>query len=322
MGHEVAVTSVQLAIAGAAIANGGLKVKPRLVLSRQRPGKAKEMLPAKAREQILKPETAIQMRQMMEGVVLRGTGSRAVLQGYTSGGKTGSAQIFDPAMHAYTHRYNASFMGFAPVTNPRIVIAVTLQGTTGGTAGYGGARAAPIFREVAMGALRILEVPRDLPGPDTRHLAQRAIESDLPSVSGVDADRGAELATEVAAEQNSARPASGSARSDVVSSVTLPLARGGSPASAGGSAAGQRPFLQEPDSAAPGGSSPERQVVARGARVPDFRGKTKRDVIQESFAAGLPVEALGDGDGLAVSQDPPPGASLSPRSPVRVSFRR
>jgi cell division protein FtsI (penicillin-binding protein 3) len=94
MGHEVAVTSVQLAVAGAVIANGGLKVKPRLVLARQRAGQEKEILPVPTPERILKPETAIQMRQMMEGVVLHGTGSRAVLQGYTSGGKTGSAQIF------------------------------------------------------------------------------------------------------------------------------------------------------------------------------------------------------------------------------------
>jgi len=312
MGHEVAVTSVQLAVAGAAIANGGLKVKPRLVLSRQRPGQAKEVLPAEKPERILKPETAIQMRQMMEGVVLHGTGTKAVLNGYTSGGKTGSAQIFDQVSHTYTHNYNASFLGFAPVTNPRIVIAVTLQGTSGGTTGYGGFRAAPIFREVATGALRILEVPKDLPGPEPKHMTERPVESDLASVASVDTDRG--FGAAIAAEQSdfahSAAPFSKAAavRSDVVSSVTLPLARGGSPVSTGGSVAGQRPFL------------PEQPVVTRGAGVPDFRGKTLRDVLQESMAAGVAVEP--SGEGLAFSQDPAPGASLSPRSPVRVSFRR
>jgi cell division protein FtsI (penicillin-binding protein 3) len=249
-----------------------------------------------------------------------------VLKGYTSGGKTGSAQIFDPVAHVYTHNYNASFMGFAPVGNPRIVIAVTLQGTTGGTTGYGGVRAAPVFREVATGALRILEVPKDLPETETRRVAERAVESDLAAISGVDPDNG--FGAAVAAEQSDFAHGAASAgegnavRSDVVSSVTLPLARGGSPVSAGSSAAGQRPFFEEPDSPASGGTSGKQSVVARGARVPDFRGKTRRDVIQESFAAGLSVEALGDGDGLAVSQDPPPGASLSPRTPVRVSFRR
>ena len=84
---------------------------------------------------ILRPETAITMRQMMEGVVLRGTGrGHANLKGYTSGGKTGSAQIYDAKAHVYTHNYNASFLGFAPVANPQIVIAVTLNHTTGGSA--------------------------------------------------------------------------------------------------------------------------------------------------------------------------------------------
>jgi membrane peptidoglycan carboxypeptidase len=296
-------------------------VKPRLVLSRQRPGQAKEILPVEKPEPILKPETAIQMRQMMEGVVLHGTGSKAVLKGYTSGGKTGSAQIFDQVAHTYSHSYNASFLGFAPVGNPRIVIAVTLQGTHGGTAGYGGARAAPVFREVATGALRILEVPKDLGGPEPRHISERAVESDLASVASVDPARGfgAAIAAESSDFAHSDTPSSAShpakaVRADVVSSVTLPLARGGTPVSAGGSVTGQRPFLKEP------GENKEPQVVAQGPRVPDFRGKTLRDVLQESSAAGVPVEP--SGEGLAVSQDPAPGASLSPRSPVRVSFRR
>jgi membrane peptidoglycan carboxypeptidase len=283
------------------------------VLSRQRPGQPKENIPAAQPERILKPETAIQMRQMMEGVVLHGTGTKAVLKGYTSGGKTGSAQIFDQAAHVYSHSYNASFLGFAPVGNPKIVIAVTLQGTHGGTTGYGGARAAPIFREVATSALRILEVPKDLPGSEKRHITERPVESDLASVAGVDTSSG--FGAAIAAEQSdfarSSAPSTkavATVRSDVVSSVTLPLARGGSPVSTGGSVAGQRPFLPEP------------QVVTRGIGVPDFRGKTLRDVLQESMAAGVVVEPTGEG--LAISQDPAPGASLPPRSPVRVSFRR
>src|SRR5690606_34348640 len=112
---------------------------------------------------ILQPATTALMRQMMEGVVLEGTGKKAVLQGYTSAGKTGSAQIYDPVTRTYTHTYNASFLGFAPVSNPRVVISVTLHGTSGGSAGYGGVRAAPVFREVALNALRTLDVPKDLP---------------------------------------------------------------------------------------------------------------------------------------------------------------
>src|SRR3989442_11059630 len=115
------------------------------------------------------------MRRMMEGVVLLpyATGRRARLDGYSAGGKTGSAQIYDYAARHYTKTYNASFMGFAPVTNPAIVVVVTLNGTTT-SAGFGGAVAAPVFRTVAMEALRVLDVPKDIPDqepadpPDSR----------------------------------------------------------------------------------------------------------------------------------------------------------
>ena len=83
------------------------------------------------------------------------------------GGKTGSAQIFDFATRHYTHTYNGSFMGFAPVTNPAIVVVVTLNGTHG-DGGFGGVAAAPVFHAVATEALRVLDVPKDLPDEPPR----------------------------------------------------------------------------------------------------------------------------------------------------------
>jgi cell division protein FtsI (penicillin-binding protein 3) len=164
MGHEISSTSIQLAVAGAVIANGGMIVKPQLVLARQKPGEAEQRIAFEKPRRVLRPDTAITMRRFMEGVVLRGTGKNvANLKGYTSGGKTGTAQVYDLKAHIYTHKYNASFVGFAPVVNPQIVIAVTLNNTAGGTQGYGGPVAAPVFREVAMSALRMLDVPKDLP---------------------------------------------------------------------------------------------------------------------------------------------------------------
>ena len=115
------------------------------------------------------------MRQMMEGVVLHGTGRGfANLRGYTSGGKTGSAQIYDLKAHVYTHSYNASFLGFAPVTNPQIVMAVTLNGTERRDARVLAVLwRRPAFREVAMTALRILDVPKDLPDSDLSRARRR-----------------------------------------------------------------------------------------------------------------------------------------------------
>jgi cell division protein FtsI (penicillin-binding protein 3) len=181
MGHEVGVTTLQLARACSAVANGGLLVQPRLILKQ-----GAQTLPVAPPHRILKPETAITMRKMMEGVVLFGTGRRyANLQGYSSAGKTGSAQIFDYATGRYTHSYNASFMGFAPVANPAIVVVVTVNGTKGGSAGYGGPVAGPVFRAVMTEALRVLDVPKDLPdtAPDTRE-TQVADLDEVPILEG------------------------------------------------------------------------------------------------------------------------------------------
>lgn len=328
MGHETGVTSLQLVRAGAAIANGGLLVKPRVIMSKQRPGQEAEREPTEEPIRILKPETAVQMRQMMEGVVLDGTGRKAVLQGYTSAGKTGSAQVYDPKTNLYTHTYNASFLGFAPVGNPRVVIAVTLHGTTGGSAGFGGARAAPVFREVAMSALRMLDVPKDLPdrtlrasvpsdendladaGPDDALLAFEAAtlaaSSSSTSPDYVVSDDGGLPRNAAAARSSLDAHGPSAVRSRVVSSVTQPLARGGSPVSTGDSSAGQRPFFS--------GAQPTQTPV------PDFRGKTTRDVIQQSTAMGVPVEVFGSG--MALRQDPPPGAVLRPGVTVKVQFGR
>jgi cell division protein FtsI (penicillin-binding protein 3) len=167
-GQEISVTTLQLAQAGSAVANGGLLVRPRLILKRDGTSVAPER-PVR----ILKPDTAITMREMMQGVVEHGTGTKARLVGYTVGGKTGSAQIYDYAARAYTHTYNGTFMGFAPLMNAQVVVVVTLNGTHG-TAGFGGEAAAPVFRVVASEALRLLDVPKDLPDEPVKTLMAKA----------------------------------------------------------------------------------------------------------------------------------------------------
>jgi cell division protein FtsI (penicillin-binding protein 3) len=163
MGHEVGVTALQLAQGCAVVANDGILLPPRLILKKQSAGGPVEAEPVRPGRRVLELRNARIMRMMMEGVVLHGTGTRAKLVGYTSAGKTGTAQLFDFETHTWVHRYNASFMGFAPVNNPAVVVVVTLYGTSGGTAGYGGPVACPVFKEVATTALRVLDIPRDLP---------------------------------------------------------------------------------------------------------------------------------------------------------------
>jgi cell division protein FtsI (penicillin-binding protein 3) len=172
MGQEVSVTTVQLAQAVSAIANGGMLVKPRLVLKR---GAA--TVPQEPAVRAIKPETAFTMRQIMEGVVMPGGTAypEARLVGYSAAGKTGTAVIFDVKAKRYTHNYNGSFAGMAPLTNPAIVVVVTLNGTHG-DGGYGGRSAAPVFNVVASEALRLTDVPRDLPGDSGKTLAAAKAE--------------------------------------------------------------------------------------------------------------------------------------------------
>ncbi len=290
MGQEVSVTSLQLALAGAAVANGGLLVKPKLVLSLHKNGLPVERFADEKPERAIAPETAIQMRQMMEGVVLHGTGTKyATIKGYTSGGKTGSAQIYDVKAHAYTHIYNASFLGFAPVANPQIVVAVTLNGTEGGSAGFGGPVAGPVFSKVAMTALRMLDVPKDL--PDSLLPAHAPVGDDANDLSIADLD---------------SKPGSRD-----VSSVTSPPVQADSPASAEESKDSKEPSLDR---------RPFLTSALVGPKVPDFRGMTLRAVLQESAATGVQIEV--SGNGLVRNQQPPAGSILAPGAHVRVQFTR
>ena len=209
MGHEVMLTSVQLAQIAAVIANGGFRVHPHLIYSKVSADGTVELEKTDPPVEVLKPETVVEMRRMMERVVLMGTGTHAKVLGYTTAGKTGTAQIFDFAHRIYTHRYNASFMGFVPVVNPRIVVVVTVSGTSG-DAGYGGTASAPVFKKVADFALRLIGVPRDLPDEVERlHKPQdKQVDDDLSiaelSEPLTDQDRRDSLGDDAATEDGTA----------------------------------------------------------------------------------------------------------------------
>jgi cell division protein FtsI (penicillin-binding protein 3) len=180
MGQEVSVTTLQLAQAVSVIARGGTLVKPRLVLK-----KGDQTVPPSQPVQVISPESAATMRGMMEGVVVLpyGTGRRAKLAGYTVAGKTGTAQVFDFATRHYTHTYNGTFLGFAPLNNAAVVIVVTLNGTHG-SAGFGGAASAPAFQAIATEALRVMEVPKDIPEDVPMLVAANANVDDLAISDG------------------------------------------------------------------------------------------------------------------------------------------
>jgi cell division protein FtsI (penicillin-binding protein 3) len=111
--------------------------------------------------QVIKPETARELRHMLELAVSdEGTAPAARIPGYRTAGKTGTARKLRNGR--YTNAYVASFSGFAPVSDPRIVVAVMIDEPSGGTY-YGGQVAAPVFAQIAAGTLRTLQVPPDGP---------------------------------------------------------------------------------------------------------------------------------------------------------------
>jgi membrane peptidoglycan carboxypeptidase len=166
MGQEVSLTPLQLARAAAAIANGGRLVRPRLVRRIAHPdGKVENFQPPPA-EQAISEETARNVRNLMVGVVERGTGRKAAIPGFVVAGKTGTAQ--KAGIGGYqAGRYVASFVGFAPSENPRVVGLVLIEEPRGGKY-YGGDIAAPVFARVVSQALSILRVaPEEQRLPET-----------------------------------------------------------------------------------------------------------------------------------------------------------
>ncbi|HXF97315.1 MAG TPA: penicillin-binding protein 2 [Gaiellaceae bacterium] len=156
IGHGIAVTPIQMARAYAAIANGGVLVRPRLV--ERVDGRP---LPAARGRRVVSRAVARKVLDMLRGVVLEGTGTEAAIPGYTVAGKTGTAAKIEPSGR-YSHtRYVASFVGLVPATKPRLVIMVMVDEPHGSI--YGGVVAAPAFRQIARFNLQYLEVPPDAP---------------------------------------------------------------------------------------------------------------------------------------------------------------
>ena len=161
IGQEVGVTPVQMAAAFGALANDGVRVAPHIIREIRNEAGAVVYQPQPEQRRVIGSEIAVALRGMLEGVTLRGTAKAAQLDGYSAAGKTGTAQKIDPKTKAYSPtKFVASFAGFAPVSNPQVVIVVVVDEPGG--AYHGGDVAAPIFREVAEQILPILGIMPDI----------------------------------------------------------------------------------------------------------------------------------------------------------------
>ena len=147
-GYGIAVTTMQMAHAYQVLANLGQSVPVSLLKITDKP----------AKKRVLAEDVAQKILAMLQNVVEKGTGTRAQVPGYTVAGKTGTAYIAGPKGYD-KQRFIASFVGVAPATRPRLVVAVMVRDPKGQH--FGGLVSAPVFAKVMAGSLRLLNIPPD-----------------------------------------------------------------------------------------------------------------------------------------------------------------
>ncbi len=157
IGQVDAVPAIQVLDAYNAIANDGVFVEPKLVRGYVYANGALKATPPSATHEVLSPTVDATMVKMLEQVVLDGTGTNAIIPGYSVAGKTGTATIPLPGQDKLTNDYNASFVGFAPANDPVLSMIVVIQRPLNDI--YGGAVSAPVFQEVMSYALHHYGIP-------------------------------------------------------------------------------------------------------------------------------------------------------------------
>ena len=260
MGQEIGVTPLQMAAAFGAIANDGVRVAPHLVREIRAADGAITYRPQNEAHRVISAETAKALRGMLEGVTLNGTAKLAQLEGYTAAGKTGTAQKIDPQTRKYSKtKYIGSFVGFAPVENPAVVIIVVIDEPTG--AYHGGDVAAPVFREIAEQILPELNVAPDTEVKPTPELIARQ----KPATADEYARAQEELQREAVAQ-----------------AATLPKV------------SSHRSSGEQTDD----GEIVYAMASKRAVLMPDLRGQSVRDAARICAQLGLQLEAHGQGRAL------------------------
>jgi cell division protein FtsI (penicillin-binding protein 3) len=326
MGQEIGVTPIQLSAMVSTIANDGVWIAPRIVAGVTPPQNSPQTIafhPAEERR-VISTMTAAQMKQMLQGVVLHGTGKKAILEGYSSAGKSGTAQKIDPNTHTYSKtKLIASFAGFAPVNTPAITVVVVLDSPQGEH--HGGMIGAPVFQRVAQSVLEYLHTPHDIELPPNRQvlLAQRKLsekdaEEGSPDRLGdvIDPNDTASIpdpppAQDVRQSQSSAGVVQAAIRQyDVPATITAP---------AKPSAMSNAP-LPPPAKTPANEGTVVLEVEQGGIVVPSFAGKTVRAAVELAQTNSLDLDIVGSGVGL--DQSPVAGSHVAAGSRVVVKFGR
>ena len=331
MGQEIGVTPLQTISLLSTIANDGIYTPPRIVAGELPPdGTPKPVVFHSApQHRVVSTMTAAQMKKMMEGVVLFGTARRAILNGYTVAGKTGTAQKVDPATGVYSKtKYVASFIGFAPVNTPAITIAVILDSPVG--LHQGGQVCAPVFKRIAEQVLEYMHVPHDadVKNLQRQNLLASAKDEDLADESSDRLSPPLQMAEADAASNPSPQTNSqakvvgvkspGGSNAGLVPSASGALMQQGQ-RSPGTEIAQASPPAQPPSPAEQ--AAPQGTVVLdvdSGVIVPSFLGKPLRSAVESAQQSGLEINAIGSG--VARQQWPAPGSHLPSGQKITVRF--
>jgi cell division protein FtsI (penicillin-binding protein 3) len=345
IGQEVGVTPIQLVSMVSAIANGGVYLPPHVILPAPpnsdgqksaapqvpQPFRAGEELPEtlpSGAHRVISTMTAAQMRKMMEGVVLYGTGKPAQLNGYSSGGKTGTAQKVDPVTHLYSKTMHiASFAGIAPVNNPVIAIAVVMDNPKGASY-YGTAVSAPVFAEVAQQVLEYLNVPHDvevqqakLKSPLKQAKLEKPIQEDDADTNQADVNALFAAVNDLPAD-DPLRQAQQAAALPVAQQASFTQSPSPDDKTGTTDAAQQQAAAASPDSAPPLEPRPTYVAISDGKKfnVPSLVGLPIRSAIEMTAAAGLQMQVTGNG--TVREQAPAPGTKVPSGTKIVVRCGR
>ena len=332
------VTPLQLVSMVSTIANGGIYLPPHVLMPGQldsalngqksaaplaplpfKPGgELPNPLPTGA-HRVISTLTAAQMRKMMEGVVLFGTGKPAQLNGYSSGGKTGTAQKVDPVTHLYSKTMHvASFAGIAPINNPVIAVAVIIDNPKGASY-YGTAVSAPVFAEVAQQVLEYLQVPHDIdvkpPKPPAK--ADKVVAEDDSGSNQEDINTLFAAVNDLPADDPLRAPAN-QPPAPIAPAVDSAM----KPATVHGAAPFTPPANATPHSQPPSKTTLTQVTISDGKRltVPSLVGLPVRKVIEAAAAAGLEVQI--NGSGTVREQAPAPGTQVPTGTKIVVRCGR
>jgi len=297
MGQTNSVTPLQMVTALSAVVNGGKLMKPYIVKElRNKDGEVVKTFQPQVIRQVISEETSKIERELLENVVTHGSGRNAYIEGYSVGGKTGTAQKPAPGGGYSSSDYIASFLGFAPVDDPRLVCLVVVDSPKSYPY-YGGTVAAPAFRAVVGDSLRYLGVPVRYSEKDKKSDEEMTT---VPMVINLPVDEAEKILKDAGLQVE--RSGSGN------------IVYGQVPVDGIRVKIGSKVLLQ----------LQKTEELQEGERiVPNIKGKSMRDAAELLGMMGLVLVPEGDPypTGIAVEQSPAPGTKVPAGEQIRVKFK-